>query len=313
MKKSVINKINFHIKEKTPFLLITSFDTNNNIFIPDPSNSKVLFKFNNNKNYKTKKTSEKITYIPPKYENYLGKFNKVMEQIETGNSYLLNLTFPVKLTNQINLKNLFLSAKAKYKILVPEKFTFFSPETFFTIKDNIISTYPMKGTTKGVESELLTNTKEVDEQATIVDLLRNDLSIVANNVCLKDFRYTEKIQSSDGNEFFQTSSKISGEIKEEYINNIGELIFKLVPAGSISGAPKHKTVQIIKKIEDYERGFYTGVSFFFDGKDIDACVNIRFIEKIEDIYCFKTGGGITSQSKPKDEFQELLDKIYLPQ
>jgi para-aminobenzoate synthetase component 1 len=85
-----------------------------------------------------------------------------------------------------------------------------------------------------------------------------------------------------------------------------------LPAGSISGAPKPKTLEIIKKIEDYERGFYTGICGYFDGNALDTGVMIRFIEQEGDQLFFKSGGGITSFSDAKTEYQEMIDKIYLP-
>ena len=86
----------------------------------------------------------------------------------------------------------------------------------------------------------------------------------------------------------------------------------MLPAGSISGAPKTKTVSIIKEAENYERGFYTGVFGVFDGANIDSAVAIRFIEQKNGEFWYKSGGGITHQSNVKEEYIELLKKIYVP-
>ena len=75
---------------------------------------------------------------------------------------------------------------------------------------------------------------------------------------------------------------------------------------------KKKTIEIIKQSETEKRGYYTGVSGIFDGKDLDSCVMIRFIEKQDNKLFYKSGGGITSQSDAKKEYQELIDKIYIP-
>jgi para-aminobenzoate synthetase component 1 len=101
-------------------------------------------------------------------------------------------------------------------------------------------------------------------------------------------------------------------LPNNFRENLAETIFKLLPAGSISGAPKKKTVSIIHEAEDYERGYYTGVAFLFDGHNIDSCVLIRFIEKVNDGFVYKSGGGITINSQCEDEYNELIQKIYVP-
>ena len=93
---------------------------------------------------------------------------------------------------------------------------------------------------------------------------------------------------------------------------IGTLLDKLTPAGSITGTPKKSTVNIIDNIENYDRGFYTGVFGLFDGESLHAAVMIRFIEKENAQLVYKSGGGITIDSDAKSEYEELIDKIYLP-
>ena len=87
---------------------------------------------------------------------------------------------------------------------------------------------------------------------------------------------------------------------------------KLLPAGSISGAPKQKTVEIIREAERSDRGYYTGVFGIFDGRDLDSAVNIRYIEQTDHGLQFRSGGGITAMSKMEDEYQEMMDKVYVP-
>jgi para-aminobenzoate synthetase component 1 len=71
-------------------------------------------------------------------------------------------------------------------------------------------------------------------------------------------------------------------------------------------------LEIIKSVEDGERGYYTGIYGFFDGTNLDSAVAIRFLEKKDNSFFYRSGGGITAQSNCKEEFQELLDKIYVP-
>lgn len=108
------------------------------------------------------------------------------------------------------------------------------------------------------------------------------------------------------------SSEISGNIKPEFQNKVGSILQTLLPAGSILGAPKKKTMEIILEAENFDRRFYTGVCGYFDGENLDSCVMIRFIEKENDQLYFKSGGGITHLSKMEDEYQEVKNKIYVP-
>ena len=134
---------------------------------------------------------------------------------------------------------------------------------------------------------------------------------MAKKIKVEEFRYLDYIPTHNG-ELIQVSSKISGQLPDNYQENIGDILSKLLPAGSITGAPKRKTIEIIKTAEQYERGFYTGVFGYFDGQNLDSAVMIRFIENIDEQLYFKSGGGITNQSNPKAEYQELIDKVYVP-
>jgi len=194
-------------------------------------------------------------------------------------------------------------------------FTVLSPETFVKIQDGIISTFPMKGTIDAAlpnaESVILADPKEKAEHATIVDLIRNDLSLVAEQVEVKRYRYIDNLVTNKGN-LLQVSSEITGRLPENYQERLGDILFSLLPAGSISGAPKPKTLEIIEQAEGYERGFYTGIWGWFDGENLDSAVMIRFIEQQGDQLVFKSGGGITSQSELKKEYEELIQKVYVP-
>ena len=93
---------------------------------------------------------------------------------------------------------------------------------------------------------------------------------------------------------------------------MGEIIWNLLPAGSISGAPKTKTIDIIQSVEERQRGYYTGVYGYFDGENLDSAVAIRYIEQEDNALYYWSGGGITAYSKIEEEYQELKDKIYVP-
>jgi para-aminobenzoate synthetase component 1 len=149
------------------------------------------------------------------------------------------------------------------------------------------------------------------EHTMVVDLLRNDLSIVATNVKVEEFRYVQKIDSGE-KELLQVSSHISGHVGEDWHENLGNILESILPAGSISGTPKKSTLEIIQNTEKYDRGFFSGIFGVYDGKSFDSGIMIRYIEKNKDGYIYKSGGGITLDSDALLEYNELLDKVYLP-
>jgi para-aminobenzoate synthetase component 1 len=225
------------------------------------------------------------------------------------------LTIKTKIDINISLEEIFQKANSKYKLLVRDKFVCFSPECFVKIEDNTISTFPMKGTIdasiENAKEVILSDYKETCEHNTIVDLMRNDLNIIGSNVRVERFRYIDELKTSRGN-ILQVSSEVKADLNHDFYSQLGDIVFKLLPAGSISGAPKESTVQIIKEAESEKRGFYTGVFGFFDGHSLDSAVIIRYIEKVNDSHYFRSGGGITINSSSMDEYQEAINKIYLP-
>ena len=302
---------------------------------------------------------------PPLYEDYERSFNIVKSNIMAGNSYLTNLTCRVPVSCNLSLEEIFHRAKGKYKLLLRRKrtqaedkahlkeenieenltpFVCFSPETFVRIKGGRIYSYPMKGTLDAslpdAEKQLMEDRKEAAEHATIVDLIRNDLSRVAENVRVDKYRYIDVLHTNKG-DILQTSSEISGRLPEDYPHHLGEILDAQLPAGSITGAPKDKTMQIIQEAEGYDRGFYTGIMGIYDHGELNSAVMIRFIEEetspvdfetdgeknfkakegkasegkepkaSRELY-FKAGGGITSKSDCQREYEEVIQKIYLP-
>jgi para-aminobenzoate synthetase component 1 len=320
-RANTIELMNEYGRTKFPFFFLISYNMEQNLVLRlneiDPEI--ILYDFGNGntnalQNYKAKEV-ENIDIIPVEINNFRQAFHYVQDNLKHGNSYLLNLTFPTEILTDIDLIDIFYQSNAKYKLFLKDSFVCFSPEIFVKIEDDIISSYPMKGT---ISSEIpnsletiLNDPKETAEHYTIVDLIRNDLSMVAEDVEVERFRYHDKITSRD-KELLQISSKVSGKMSIGYLCHLGEILFKLLPAGSVTGAPKKKTLEIIEKAEQYDRGFYTGVFGYFDGQNLDSAVTIRYIEKYGDKYFYKSGGGITVNSNLELEYQELKDKIYVP-
>lgn len=306
--------------QKIPFFFLINFSMENvEIFRPGEIEKSGLcidfqnFKSNQNKHAPQKKF--RLKAFPETKENYARGFNFIQENIRAGNSYLANYTRKTRIESNMGLNEIFCASKAKYKLLYPGKFVFFSPETFVEIKENQIFTHPMKGTIDASVPDaaqvLKNDMKEKAEHYTVVDLLRNDLSIVADDVHLLEFQRIDRIITHDKN-LLAMSSEITGTLKKKYQGKIGSIMQKLLPAGSVLGAPKPKTLEIILQAEQYDRGFYTGVAGFFDGENLDSCVIIRFIEEENGTLYFKSGGGITHQSKLNDEYLEMKNKIYVP-
>lgn len=307
-------------KQKQPFVfLIDAFLSRGYIAKPEDTTAQLLYKTPcySNISKPLKINALKEWHIFPKsFESYQSGFNVIMNHIHRGDSFLLNYTQPTRVETNLTLKELFYLSKARYKVHLKGVFTCFSPETFVTIdEDGLISSFPMKGTAdtsaENAEELLLADSKEIAEHHTIVDLIRNDLSRVGSKVCVDKFRYTERIRTNQ-KELIQVSSKISGRLPEDWQSHIGDIFRELLPAGSVTGAPKLKTVEVIRKTENYDRGWYTGIFGIFDGKSLDSAVLIRYIEKQKDRLIFKSGGGITSQSDCEAEYNELIKKVYVP-
>jgi len=301
-------------KKREPFLFIIDYKAINiHLFKLDELNKfDIEYSISDSLNKASIPYSLKKT--PIEFELYKEKFNMVIEQIKSGNTYLLNLTQPTLIDTDLTLKEIYNIANAKYKIRFFNRFVCFSPESFIKIKNNKIFTYPMKGTIDATidnaKEKILTDKKEMAEHIMIVDLLRNDLNMVAKDVKVDKFRYITKISAGD-KKLLQVSSKISGNLENNWQDNLGEILKKLLPAGSITGTPKKSTVDIIESIEDYNRGFYSGIFGVFDGNSLDSAVMIRYIENIDNKLFYKSGGGITLDSNVALEYKELIDKIYI--
>ena len=318
-KQQVINQMNAWGGQGKPFLFIIDYELQKPLlYALDQIPDHILFDINGVSNNHIE-NSEASSFIfeskPVDFKNYKNAFDEVMDELNYGNSYLLNLTFPTSLKTNLSLQSIFNRSKAKYKLLMDSELVVFSPETFVKIEEGNISSFPMKGTIDAsipnAEQKILADPKERAEHATIVDLIRNDLSKVATQVKVTDYRYTEKIKTVDKS-LIQVSSRVEGKLPTNYKEQIGDILFSLLPAGSISGAPKHKTLEVIKKAELDERGYFTGIVGIFDGKKLDSGVMIRFIEQANKNKVFRSGGGITAQSDAASEYQELQDKVYVP-
>lgn len=312
--------MNRYGKAGVPFLFIVDFLQNEPMVVPaaelDVSGIKVQMPGFNGDG-KTPRLDRDLEFSkrPVGYERYKQAFDIVHAHFVRGNSYLTNLTFPTPVTINLSLDEIFHFSRAKYKLLFRDRFVVFSPEIFVRIRGGVISSYPMKGTIDaslpGAEQTILADEKETAEHITIVDLIRNDIGIIAEHVEVTKFRFIDRL-STNQKDLLQVSSEICGRLPHDYRAHIGDILFAMLPAGSITGAPKKKTVEIILEAEPYDRGFYTGVFGYFDGSNLDSAVMIRFIEQTDAGLVFKSGGGLTVYSDPVSEYREYADKVYVP-
>jgi para-aminobenzoate synthetase component 1 len=319
-QSEAISRINEWGAERIRFLFLIDFEMKAiqlfRLDIPLPAN--VMFSFHNTENSFSNQTigTELIfRKYPMSYEVYETAFIEIQKHIKAGNSFLTNLTFPTPIETNLTLREIFERSNAAYKVLLDGEFVCFSPEPFIRITNGVISTFPMKGTINAsmpqAEQTIMASLKETAEHNTVVDLLRNDLSTVATDVVVNRFRYIDRIITHEG-EILQVSSEITGKLPIDYHKQLGNILFSLLPAGSVTGAPKKKTIALINNTEKAERGYYTGICGTFDGENVDSAVMIRFIEIHNGKMRFRSGGGITFLSNATDEYNELIDKVYVP-
>ena len=312
MSFSLLNALG---KKREPFLFISDFKGENiEVILPQNLDNEDIA-FSIEKSYRYKYHNNFLDISPINFKDYNKKFIKVIEKIKSGETYVLNLTQATRVKSSLDLSEIFQITNAHYKLYYKNQFVCFSPETFIQISQDTIHTFPMKGTIDAsipnAKEKILQDTKELSEHVMIVDLLRNDLSIVAKSVQVERFRYITELETGK-NKLLQVSSHISGKLEPDWHENIGSILKSLLPAGSISGTPKKSTVEIIENIEGYKRNYFSGVFGYYNGETLDSGVMIRFIEKSKNGYIYKSGGGITLDSNAHLEYNELLNKIYLP-
>ncbi len=248
---------------------------------------------------------------PPPRNDTIATIEALQRQLAQGNSYLVNYCSQTHVALDAELSSLYNQSAAPYTVWLEDQFLAFSPEAFVSVMDNQISTTPMKGT--GFDPQLLlADAKEQAEHATVVDLLRNDLGRVARDIKLAKYRYLSEIPQADGRTLFQTSSEITGTMPANWRSEIGTWLPRLLPAGSVTGAPKTETLALIHRYEAEPRGFFTGIAVLFDGESLYSCVLIRFLDLAAEILCFRSGAGITIYSDAAQEYEEILNKVYIP-
>ena len=256
-------------------------------------------------------------------EKYAKIIDEIKHELYEGNTYQINFTMPKKylpLNTPINIfLNLRQKAKPKFGYYLKHNdidILSFSPEQFFKKKDNMIYSYPMKGTRprssqenkdKLLKIELQNSEKDKAEHLMIVDLLRNDIGKISKYGSVK-VNNLFNIQSHET--VHQMVSEVSGELND----NIDEMkiIQALFPGGSVTGAPKESAMKIIDRLENYNRNIYTGsIGYIKNNGDMNFNIPIRTMTIQNNIATYPVGGGIVWDSTSKEEWDEaqLKSKI----
>ena len=188
-----------------------------------------------------------------------------------------------------------------------------SPETLTKLVNGRLYTYPLAGTRprgttrkedEALEAELLSDEKELAEHNMLVDLGRNDLGKIARVGSVEVERYQEVLRFSH---VMHIGSTVSAAIANEY--DAVDAVDSILPAGTLSGAPKLRACQIIQDLEGAKRGIYGGAIGYLDfSGNMDTCIGIRLAYKKNGAVCVQSGAGIVYDSVPKREFEECQNK-----
>ncbi|GAB6281472.1 MAG: aminodeoxychorismate synthase component I [Ignavibacterium sp.] len=272
-----------------------------------------------NLNYDFKISDYKISNfkLNTTQKSYINSIDKIKNYIEIGDTYQVNYTIKSKFNISGNLisffKNLIFNQSAEFIAfinLANQIIISLSPELFFSVKKNDILVKPMKGTiSRGInlyedeinKSVLINSSKDKAENIMIVDLLRNDLGKISefNSVKTTKLFALEKYES-----IYQMTSTIQSKLKKNI--KFSEILKNIFPSGSITGAPKIRTMEIIKSLEKENRNIYTGSIGLFVRDKIVFNIAIRTLEIDKNNYKTELGlgSGIVWDSDPISEFNE---------
>ncbi|MEY4539949.1 MAG: hypothetical protein RLZZ306_1706, partial [Bacteroidota bacterium] len=200
-----IQKMNDLGRQGKPFLFVIDYDLKQPIVLTleEVEQENIFYKINDKTNFEFgKSSSEKPLYLekfPISFSEYKQSFDIVKQAMLRGDSFLTNLTKPTPIKVNLTLQEIFQRSLAKYQLYFKDKFVLFSPEIFVKIQDGIISSHPMKGTISAdihdAETVILNDKKEFAEHTTIVDLIRNDISMISEKVWVEKFRYISRIHT----------------------------------------------------------------------------------------------------------------------
>ncbi len=303
----------YHLRKKNNFPLAWLASCKEPLKLTDHQPVLNLAAKNGRKNFRIGNIKPNINYH--RYKKAIGR---IKTYLENGTNYQTNFTFKIKFNFKGDVLGFYLALRraqpTSYLALINTGEHFIvsmSPELFFKRKSNKITVKPMKGTCprgfdlpgdKKNERQLITDKKIIAENLMIVDLLRNDLGRVSKKVWVPELFSAEKYKT-----LYQMTSTVSARLKKNA--GMQEIFSSLFPSGSVTGAPKIKTMKIIKKLEKEPRNIYTGAIGYIT-PDENACFSVAIRTIILSLGKGEMGigGGIVYDSSAKKEYDEALLK-----
>ena len=260
--------------------------------------------------------------IQPKFpkERYGAMVEKAKEYIREGDIFQVVLSNPMRAKAEGSLFDTYRVLRATN----PSPYMFYfssddieiagaSPETLAKLEDRHLSTFPLAGTRprgrtkeedRELEEGLLKDEKELAEHNMLVDLGRNDIGKISKIGSVQVEKYMTVEQFSH---VMHLGSTVTGSIRED--KDAVDAVDAILPAGTLSGAPKFRACQIIEELEQSKRGIYGGAIGYLDfAGNLDTCIAIRLVYKKNGEICIRSGAGIVADSVPEKEFEECCNK-----
>ena len=269
--------------------------------------------------FPTLQLKTEIEPVFPK-EQYCDMVEKAKQYIREGDIFQVVLSDPMKAEAEGSLFDTYRVLRAAN----PSPYMFYfssddielsgaSPETLAKLDNGRLSTFPLAGTRprgktpdedKALEEDLLQDEKELAEHNMLVDLGRNDIGKISRIGTVKVEKYMEIEQFSH---VMHIGSTVTGTIRED--KDAVDAVDAILPAGTLSGAPKFRACQIIDQLENNKRGVYGGAIGYLDfAGNLDTCIAIRLVYKKNGTICIRSGAGIVADSVPEKEFEECANK-----
>ena len=254
-------------------------------------------------------------------EQYSEKVNRIKEYIKEG--HIFQTVLSQRWTIQTKQKGFELYKNLRE--INPSPYLYYfnfgdfeiigsSPEMVVKQQGSRVYTCPIAGTRpRGADQEedallkndLLSDEKEKSEHVMLVDLARNDMGRIAE---IGTVKVTEFMEVHNYSHVMHIVSKVEGKKKDA--NHPLDLVSSFLPAGTLSGAPKIRAMEIIDELESVRRGMYGGATGYIDfSGDMDFCITIRTMIKKDDKVYLQAGAGIVADSVPENEYKECCNKV----
>lgn len=278
-----------------------------------------LLRNGNRKKEAAGKLTSEVTALFDK-EQYCGMVEKAKKHIHEGD------IFQIVLSNRLSagFEGSLFNTYRVLRTINPSPYMFYfsgtdveiagaSPETLVKLEDGVLHTFPLAGTRprgktekedKELEAGLLADEKELAEHNMLVDLGRNDLGKISKFGTVE----VEKLHSIERySHVMHIGSTVRGEIRDEFDGL--DAVSAVLPAGTLSGAPKIRACQLIAELENNKRGIYGGAIGYIDFTgNLDTCIAIRIAYKKNGKVFVRSGAGIVADSVPEKEYQECINK-----